>query len=47
VRAGVKQIDGSCRRFGAGAGNAPVEALIGVFDKVGVKTRDRPSMSPT
>ena len=38
VRAGAKQIDGSCRRFGAGAGNAPVEALIGVFDKIGVKT---------
>ncbi|RRR47130.1 4-hydroxy-2-oxovalerate aldolase, partial [Mycolicibacter terrae] len=38
VRAGAKQIDGSVRRFGAGAGNAPVEALIGVFDKVGIKT---------
>ena len=38
MRAGAKQIDGSCRRFGAGAGNAPVEALIGVFDKIGVKT---------
>ncbi|MGV9408472.1 4-hydroxy-2-oxovalerate aldolase [Nocardia sp. NPDC003693] len=38
VRAGAKQIDGSTRRFGAGAGNAPVEALIGVFDKIGVKT---------
>ena len=38
VRAGAKQIDGQCRRFGAGAGNAPVEALIGVFDKIGVKT---------
>ena len=38
VRAGAKQIDGSCRRFGAGACNAPVEALIGVFDKIGVKT---------
>jgi len=36
VRAGAKQIDGSCRRFGAGAGNAPVEALIGVFDKTGI-----------
>jgi 4-hydroxy 2-oxovalerate aldolase len=38
IRAGAKQIDGSCRRFGAGAGNAAVEALIGVFDKIGVKT---------
>jgi 4-hydroxy 2-oxovalerate aldolase len=38
VRAGAKQIDGSVRRFGAGAGNAPVEALIAVFDKIGVKT---------
>ncbi|HTM85204.1 MAG TPA: 4-hydroxy-2-oxovalerate aldolase [Mycobacterium sp.] len=38
VYAGAKQIDGSVRRFGAGAGNAPVEALIGVFDKIGVKT---------
>ena len=38
MRAGAKQIDGSVRRFGAGAGNAPVEALIGVFDKIGVKT---------
>ncbi len=28
VRAGAKQIDGSCRRFG-GAGNAPVEARSG------------------
>ena len=38
VRAGAKQIDGACRRFGAGAGNTPVEALVGVFDKLGVKT---------
>lgn len=38
VRAGAKQIDGSVRRFGAGAGNAPVEALVGVFDKIGIKT---------
>ena len=38
VRAGATQIDGSCRRFGAGAGNAPVEAFVGVCDKLGVKT---------
>jgi 4-hydroxy 2-oxovalerate aldolase len=29
VRAGAKQIDGSTRRFGAGAGNTPVEAFVG------------------
>jgi 4-hydroxy 2-oxovalerate aldolase len=38
VRAGARQIDGSTRRFGAGAGNAPVEAFVGVCDKIGVKT---------
>src|ERR1700743_805790 len=38
VRAGAKQIDGSCRRFGAGAGNAPAEARGGGCDKIGVKT---------
>lgn len=38
VRAGAKQIDGSARRFGAGAGNTPVEAFIGVCDKLGIKT---------
>ncbi|RVW00801.1 4-hydroxy-2-oxovalerate aldolase [Rhodococcus xishaensis] len=38
VRAGAKQIDGSTRRFGAGAGNTPVEAFVGVCDKIGVKT---------
>ena len=38
VKAGAKQIDGSARRFGAGAGNTPVEAFIGVADKVGIKT---------
>ena len=37
--AGRRQADRRhLRRFGAGAGNAPVEALIGVFDKIGVKT---------
>ena len=38
VRAGAKQIDGSCRRFGAGAGNTPLEAFVGVCDKVGIST---------
>ncbi|WP_327111970.1 4-hydroxy-2-oxovalerate aldolase [Nocardia sp. NBC_01730] len=38
IRAGATQIDGSARRFGAGAGNTPVEALIGVCDKLGIKT---------
>lgn len=38
VRAGAKQIDGSVRRFGAGAGNTPVEAFVGVCDKLGIST---------
>ncbi|MEU4595614.1 4-hydroxy-2-oxovalerate aldolase [Nocardia sp. NPDC023988] len=38
IRAGATQIDGSARRFGAGAGNTPVEALVGVCDKLGIKT---------
>lgn len=38
VRAGARQIDGSARRFGAGAGNTPVEAFVGVCDKLGIKT---------
>ncbi|MFC7343361.1 4-hydroxy-2-oxovalerate aldolase [Saccharopolyspora griseoalba] len=37
-RAGAVQIDGSARRFGAGAGNTPVEALVGVCDKLGYRT---------
>jgi len=37
-RAGAKQIDGSARRFGAGAGNTPVEAFVGVCDKLGIET---------
>jgi len=38
VRAGATQIDGSTRRFGAGAGNTPVEAFVGVCDKLGIAT---------
>ncbi|MQA07140.1 MAG: 4-hydroxy-2-oxovalerate aldolase [Pseudonocardiaceae bacterium] len=38
VRAGAEQIDGSARRFGAGAGNTPVEAFVGVCDKLGIRT---------
>ncbi len=38
ARAGAVQIDGSARRFGAGAGNTPVEAFVGVCDKLGYRT---------
>jgi 4-hydroxy 2-oxovalerate aldolase len=38
VRAGAVQIDGSTRRFGAGAGNTPCEALVAVCDRLGIRT---------
>jgi 4-hydroxy 2-oxovalerate aldolase len=38
ARAGATQIDGSVRRFGAGAGNTPLEAFVGVCDKLGWRT---------
>jgi len=38
VRAGATQIDGSTRRFGAGAGNTPVEAFVAVCEKLGIRT---------
>jgi 4-hydroxy 2-oxovalerate aldolase len=38
VRAGAVQIDGSTRRYGAGAGNTPVEALAAVCDRLGIRT---------
>jgi 4-hydroxy 2-oxovalerate aldolase len=38
ARNGATQIDGSVRRYGAGAGNTPLEAFVGVCDKVGWKT---------
>ena len=38
IRAGAVQVDGSTRGFGAGAGNAPVEALVAVCSKLGIRT---------
>ncbi|MDI9918760.1 4-hydroxy-2-oxovalerate aldolase [Rhodococcus sp. IEGM 1379] len=38
VQAGALQIDGSTRRFGAGAGNTPVEAFAAVTEKLGIRT---------
>ena len=38
ARAGAKQIDGSTRRFGAGAGNTPVEAFAAVTERLGITT---------
>jgi 4-hydroxy 2-oxovalerate aldolase len=38
ARAGAKQIDGSTRRFGAGAGNTPVEAFAAVTERLGLRT---------
>ena len=38
IRAGAVQVDGSTRGFGAGAGNAPVEALVAVLARLGVRT---------
>ncbi|MDR7303893.1 4-hydroxy-2-oxovalerate aldolase [Haloactinomyces albus] len=38
VRAGAQQIDGSARRFGAGAGNTPVEAFVAVAERLGIRT---------
>ncbi len=38
ARAGAQQIDGSTRRFGAGAGNTPVEGFVAVCAKLGVET---------
>jgi len=38
VEAGATFIDGTCRGLGAGAGNAQLEVLVGVLDKVGYQT---------
>jgi 4-hydroxy 2-oxovalerate aldolase len=38
IRAGATQVDGCTRRFGAGAGNTPTEALVAVCEKLGIRT---------
>jgi 4-hydroxy 2-oxovalerate aldolase len=38
IRAGAAQVDGCTRRFGAGAGNTPTEALVAVCHKLAIKT---------
>jgi len=38
IRAGAVQVDGCTRRFGAGAGNTPTEALAAVCEKMGITT---------
>jgi 4-hydroxy 2-oxovalerate aldolase len=38
IRAGAVQVDGSTRRFGAGAGNTSVEALAAVLERLEVRT---------
>ena len=41
IEAGARQVDGSTRRMGAGAGNTPTEALVAVLEKLGHRHRDR------
>jgi 4-hydroxy 2-oxovalerate aldolase len=38
IRAGAVQVDGCTRRFGAGAGNTPTEALAAVCEKLDIRT---------
>ena len=38
IRAGAVQVDGSTRRFGAGAGNTSTEAMAAVLERMGIRT---------
>jgi 4-hydroxy 2-oxovalerate aldolase len=38
IQAGAVQIDGSTRRFGAGAGNTPLEAFVVAANRIGIRT---------
>lgn len=38
AQAGAVQIDASARRFGAGAGNTPLEAFVAAAEKIGLRT---------
>jgi 4-hydroxy 2-oxovalerate aldolase len=44
IRAGAVQVDGCTRRFGAGAGNTPTEALAAVLEKLGISSGIDPLM---